>query len=92
MDKHLQHLRDVLQRLKDAGLKINPSKCQLLQKSVLYLGHIASEKGVEVDSEKTSCVSSWPVPTDWESLRKFWGFTVVGMGSNPTSDTSVADI
>ena len=74
VDEHLQRLRDVLQRLKDAGLKIKPSKCQLLRKSVLYLGHIVSEKGVELDPEKTSCVRSWPVPNDRESLRKFLGF------------------
>eukprot|EP00731_Ephydatia_muelleri_P033149 Em0025g105a len=69
VDEHLQRLRDVLQRFKDAGLKIKPSKCQLLRKSVLYLGHI--EKGVEVDPKKTSCVRSWQVPNDRECLRKF---------------------
>ncbi|KAL5469217.1 hypothetical protein EMCRGX_G030441 [Ephydatia muelleri] len=74
VDEHLQRLRDVLQRLKDAGLKIKPSKCQLLRKSVLYLGHIVSEKGVEVDPKKTSCVHSWQVPNDRECLRKFLGF------------------
>ncbi|KAL5486349.1 hypothetical protein EMCRGX_G018815 [Ephydatia muelleri] len=74
VDEHLQRLRDVLQRLKDAGLKIKPSKCQLLRKSVLYLGHIVSEKGVEVDPKKTSCVRSWQVPNDRECLRKFLGF------------------
>ena len=74
VDEHLQRLRDVLQRLKDAGLKIKPSKCQLLRKSVLYLGHIVSEKDVEVDPKKTSCVHSWQVPNDRECLRKFLGF------------------
>ena len=71
VDEHLQRLRDVLQRLKDAGLQMKPSKCQLLRKSVLYLGHIVSEKGVEVDPKKTSCVRSWQVPNDRECLRKF---------------------
>ena len=33
----------------EEGLKINPSKCQLLRRSVQYLGYIVSEKGVEVD-------------------------------------------
>ena len=74
VDEHLQRLSDVLQRLKDAGLKIKPSKCQLLRKSVLYLGHIVSEKGVEVDPKKTSCVRSWQVPNDQECLRKFLDF------------------
>ena len=74
VDEHLQRLRDVLQRLEEAGLKIKPSKCQLLRKSVLYLGHIVSERGVEVDPEKTSCVRSWPMPNDRENLRKFLGF------------------
>ena len=51
----------------------------IADRCVLYLGFIVSEKGgggggVEVDPKKTSCVRSWPVPNDWESLCKFWGF------------------
>ena len=46
VEEHLQRLAEVLRRLKDAGLKIKPGKCQLLSKSVQYLGHIVSEKAI----------------------------------------------
>ncbi len=36
---HLQHLRQVLHRLKDAGLTAKPKKCQLAMKTCSYLGH-----------------------------------------------------
>ena len=59
--EHLQLLAKVLRRLKDAGLKIKPSKCQLLSKSVQYLGYVVLEKGVEADPTKISCVCYWTV-------------------------------
>ena len=34
MEEHLQHFRLVLDRLRKAGLKLKPSKCQFLRKSV----------------------------------------------------------
>ena len=72
--EHLQRLAEVLRRLKNAGLKIKPSKCQLLSKSVQYLGHVVSEKGVQADPTEISCVRDWTVPDSWESLRRFLGF------------------
>ena len=72
--EHLQCLAEVLRRLKDAGLKKKPSKCQLLSKSVQYLGHIVLEKGVKADPTKISRVRDWTVPDSWESLRRFLGF------------------
>ncbi len=43
----------MLTRLREAGLKLKPSKCQLLRKSVHYL---VSERGVETDPAKIECV------------------------------------
>ena len=53
----MQRLAEALPRLEDAGLKIKPSKCQLLSKMVqyMYLGHVMSEKGVEADPAKICC-------------------------------------
>ena len=74
VDEHFQRLTDILRRLKEAGLKIKPNKCQLMHRSVQYLGYVVSENGMEVDPAKTSCVNNWPVPTDQERLRQFLGF------------------
>ena len=53
-EEHLTLLREVLARLRKAGLNIKPSKCHLLQTSVCYLGHVVSAKEVETDLEKNS--------------------------------------
>jgi hypothetical protein len=50
--EHLLNLRDVFQRFREACLKLNPEKCQLLQKKVRYLGYIVSPGGITIDPEK----------------------------------------
>ena len=46
-EQHLALLRDVFSRLRQAGLKIKPSKCHLLQTSVHYLGHVVALKQIQ---------------------------------------------
>ena len=52
IEEHLARLAEVFTRLRGANLKIKPSKCHLLQRSVHYLGHVVSGKGVETDATK----------------------------------------
>ena len=73
VEQHLSRLRDVLARLKKAGLKLKPSKCHILKKCVHYLGHIVSADGVKVDDDKIKCVVEWPTPVNLEELRRFLG-------------------
>ena len=42
MDQHIDHLREVLSRLKKAGLTVNPSKVNFAVKQFSFLGHIVS--------------------------------------------------
>ena len=62
VEEVVANLDQVLARLRAAGLKLKPSKCNLFAKEVIYLGHIVSEKGIACDPEKVSCVKEWPVP------------------------------
>ena len=48
-DSYLQRLEKVFKRLQDAGLKLKPTKCELLQDEVYYLRHVVSTKGVATD-------------------------------------------
>jgi len=41
-DQHLSYLAEVLQRMRDANLKLKPEKCRLFASSVKFLGHIVS--------------------------------------------------
>ncbi|KRX78604.1 Retrovirus-related Pol polyprotein from transposon 17.6 [Trichinella sp. T6] len=54
--EHLEKLDEVFSRLQGAGLKIKPTKCQLFQEKVKYLGHIISRDGVQLDPEKIKAV------------------------------------
>ncbi|KFM59076.1 Retrovirus-related Pol polyprotein from transposon 17.6, partial [Stegodyphus mimosarum] len=54
--EHLKHLRKVLQKLKEANLKLSPAKCKLFRQEVTYLGHVISTEGVRTDPENVSAV------------------------------------
>ena len=51
-EEHEDRLRTVLQRIREAGLKLSPEKCHLFQREVSYLGHTVSSKGIHTSSEK----------------------------------------
>ncbi|GFY07458.1 retrovirus-related Pol polyprotein from transposon 17.6 [Trichonephila clavipes] len=70
-EEHLKNIRRVLQKLKDANLKLSPSKCHLFRREVTYLGRIISAKGVRTDPDKISAVKGWNCPTDVHQLRCF---------------------
>ena len=72
--EHLRNLRSVLQRLRDAGLRLKPSKCSFFQQEVKYLGHVISRTGISTDPDKTSRVLSWPPPTSKREVQRFLGF------------------
>jgi hypothetical protein len=59
---HLQHVRTVLQHLREHRLKVKRSKCAFGTTSVTYLGHVISGQGVTMDVEKIEAVKAWPLP------------------------------
>ncbi|XP_059306506.1 uncharacterized protein LOC132057948 [Lycium ferocissimum] len=70
---HAEHLRIVLQTLRDRELFAKFSKCEFWLKSVAFLGHVISGEGVKVDSQKIDAVKSWPRPTSVSDIRSFLG-------------------
>ena len=73
-EEHLERLESVFQKLKEAGLKVSPKKCQLFQQKIKYLGHIVSEEGIASDPSKVEAIQNWPIPTSVEQVRKYLGF------------------
>ncbi|GFW68335.1 retrovirus-related Pol polyprotein from transposon 17.6 [Trichonephila clavipes] len=72
-EEHLKSIRRVLQKLKEANLKLIRSKCHLFRHEVTYLGHIISAEGVRTDPDKISSVKGWNCLTDVHQLRSFLG-------------------
>lgn len=73
--EHLQHLETILRILQTNQFFVKKSKCSFGQRSVEYLGHVISEKGVEVDWNKIKSMIEWPTPKFVKSLRGFLGLT-----------------
>ncbi|OAO89236.1 hypothetical protein AXX17_ATUG02470 (mitochondrion) [Arabidopsis thaliana] len=71
--EHVEHLRIVLQRLRDHQLFVKLSKCSFWQKKIGFLGHVISEDGVAVDPEKITTITHWPRPKNATEIRSFLG-------------------
>ncbi|KAH0829387.1 hypothetical protein FOPE_10738 [Fonsecaea pedrosoi] len=63
LTQHREHVRKVLQRLREAGLRIDIDKCEFEVKSTKYLRFIIeAEKGVRMDPEKVKAILDWEAP------------------------------
>ncbi len=69
----LDRLKTVWQRIREANLKLKPSKCCLMHDRVPFLRHYVSRDGVEVDPMKTTAVQNWPTPGSVKDVRAFLG-------------------
>ena len=61
-ENHEHHLRLTLQVLRQHQLYGKFSKCEFRLRSVIFLGHVVSDEGVDVDLWKTQAVKNWPKP------------------------------
>jgi hypothetical protein len=62
--EHEEHLRKVLQRLRDCQLYAKLSKCEFWISEVMFLGHIINEEGLAVDPKKVTVTLDWKTPKD----------------------------
>ncbi|KAL9374753.1 hypothetical protein Peur_031632 [Populus x canadensis] len=72
-EEHEQHLRMVLQTLRDHQLYGKFSKSEFWLESVAFLGHVVSRNGIEVDPQKIEAVKQWLRPTSVTEIRSFLG-------------------
>ncbi|KAA0050009.1 pol protein [Cucumis melo var. makuwa] len=71
--EHEEHLRIVLQTLRDNKLYAKFSKCEFWLKQVSFLGHVVSKAGVSVDPAKIEAVTGWTRPSTVSEVRSFLG-------------------
>jgi hypothetical protein len=73
-EKHAQHVKEVLKRLRKHNLYAKLSKCNFGVERVEFLGHILSPEGIQMDTRKLSAIASWPEPRSYRDVQVFLGF------------------
>jgi hypothetical protein len=72
-EEHEEHLRLVLQKLREHRFYVKLSKCVLWMKQVAFLGHVISKGGISMDPSKVQDVLSWNAPTSVGDIQSFLG-------------------
>uniref|UniRef100_A0A803SNA3 ribonuclease H n=1 Tax=Anolis carolinensis TaxID=28377 RepID=A0A803SNA3_ANOCA len=72
--EHENHVRMVLQRLRDHGLYAKLEKCAFDLQEVDFLGYRVSPQGLSMDPAKFSAVLEWRAPTNKKEVQCFLGF------------------
>ena len=72
-EEHLQHLEEIFERLRKAGLKLKLQKCSFFKKHIQYLGHIISDEGIQPLPEKLESIRKMPTPQTAKQVKQFLG-------------------
>ena len=72
-EEHEEHLRTILQTLRQKQLYAKFNKCEFWLDKVVFLGHVISAEGIYVDPQKIEAVVNWERPTNVTEVRSFLG-------------------
>ncbi|KAJ1024903.1 hypothetical protein NDA18_004189 [Ustilago nuda] len=73
-ERHVEHVTEVLTRLRNNRLFAKLSKCEFHTRTVEFLGYIIKPTGIEMDPEKVRTVKEWPMPESVHDIQRFLGF------------------
>ncbi|XP_038896498.1 probable serine/threonine-protein kinase pXi [Benincasa hispida] len=91
-EKHAEHLRILLQTLREKKLYAKFSKCGFWLNQIVFLGHVVSAVGVSVDPQKIEIIVKWERPTSVTEIHSFLGLAgakvKIGVCTNPNPSSS----
>ena len=67
----LNNSSKVLQRSKDVNLVLNSDKCHFMVHERVVLGHVVSNRDIEVDKAKVEVIEKLRPPTSVKGMRSF---------------------
>ena len=76
LEDHLEHLRNVLSRLREHQLYIKNEKFEFAQQEIMFLGHKVSKDLVKMDERKVHAILDWPLPSKVTELWSFLGLAI----------------
>nr|XP_041633522.1 uncharacterized protein K02A2.6-like [Drosophila kikkawai] len=85
-DKSLAKVKEIFQA---NNVALNEKKCAFRVQKLKFLGHILSDKGIEVDPEKVKVITSFRAPKNKEEVRSFLGLvTYIGKFVSDLADNT----
>ena len=72
--KHVEHVRSILQVLRDNKLYAKVQKCEFNKQQMTFVGYMVSPAGIGMDLAKITSILEWPVPTSVKQVQSFLGF------------------
>ena len=72
--EHIQHVSQVLKKLREHHLYAKGEKCEFHQDRMKFLGYYISPAGISMDEGKVSAITTWPQPKTVKELQRFLGF------------------
>ena len=72
-ESHIEALNEVFSRLREAGLTLKASKCDLFTKEVHYLGHVIRPQGISPSPRNVAAIAEFPSPRSVKEVQSFLG-------------------
>ena len=72
-EEHLWRMRVVFNHLREHGLKLKPSKCDVFKSEINYLAHHVSRKGVLPSKKNLESIAQCPPPDTYTKVKSFVG-------------------
>src|SRR5436189_5594520 len=74
LQEHIQNIKIVFQRLREANLKLQFDKTEFLRKKVAYLGHIITTEGIKPNQDKIETIKKLTLPKNQKEIKSFLSF------------------
>lgn len=71
--EHMQHIKFVLNRLREAKFTVNPEKASFCASEISYLGYLISQSGIRVNPARIQPILDYPIPKNIRQVRRFVG-------------------
>ena len=72
-EQHDKALKEVLDKIRESGLKLNKKKCKIGVTETTFLGHVISAEGIKPDQRKIEAIANMPSPSNKTELQRFLG-------------------
>jgi hypothetical protein len=72
--EHIEHVKKILQRLRDADLQANINKCEFSIHEIKYLDLIVRRDEIRMNSKKIEIILQWSISQNLKQVQKFLRF------------------